>query len=322
MFEVVTPTMDVLAWVFGQPTKRAAIVSPWISGKGMEMLRRVLSPKAHPELVRLDVCLRPRQGPKNEEHFTHFPSLHAWLLEWMTAGRHGEGRATIRISPSLHAKLYLTDERALVCSSNLTGAGFGGTFPRNVELGFRTDDLDSVADLWRQVEAWGNQDLRTTIGIETLAGWADISGLDELNIEPRILDRVSVSWAERAYDLVADGFRGITSVEFVRSLYGLLVDAAGASRYIYYVDLAKQLGFRLSAPEEAVPVWNVLRAISAFEHSQGHPLLSAIVVGRNTNTPGPGFLEMGRRLGAVRDGESSEDFVTRTQVEVFRRHHN
>lgn len=61
-----------------------------------------------------------------------------------------------------------------------------------------------------------------------------------------------------------------------------------------------------------------LGEISEFEHSQGRPLLSAIVVAEDSNLSGVGFFEMAERLELFDPSKiSKKKFLAQEQNKVF-----
>ena len=52
----------------------------------------------------------------------------------------------------------------------------------------------------------------------------------------------------------------------------------------------------------------ILDEINRHEHSYNRPMLSAVVVRKNTKKPGPGFFKCARSLGKLREGEDEEKF--------------
>jgi hypothetical protein len=53
----------------------------------------------------------------------------------------------------------------------------------------------------------------------------------------------------------------------------------------------------MEKPVDREEIRRILSAISTYEHDQGRPFLSAIVVRKQDNIPGEGFFQLARSLG-------------------------
>jgi len=56
-------------------------------------------------------------------------------------------------------------------------------------------------------------------------------------------------------------------------------------------------GLDMSNPADRNEIARILGEISTYEHEQGHPMLSAVVVLHDSNLPGTGFFTLARELG-------------------------
>ena len=96
-----------------------------------------------------------------------------------------------------------------------------------------------------------------------------------------------------------------------QAVYDRLVRAARAGELVYYGDLAKLLGIDMDNPHFAVQVGRILGRISEDEVSERRPMLSAIVVSRDTMLPGKGFFNLGQQLRQTQPGEDETAFAVR-----------
>jgi hypothetical protein len=100
-------------------------------------------------------------------------------------------------------------------------------------------------------------------------------------------------------------------------LYQKLKEVAFSGQVTYYSDIAPIVGLDMSHPEDRNKISVLLDDISTFEHQNGRPLLSAVVVHRQDNIPGNGFFQMAQRVG-VYTGRDRDIFF----VEELRRVHD
>lgn len=78
----------------------------------------------------------------------------------------------------------------------------------------------------------------------------------------------------------------------------LLIAIAATDKFYYYSDLIKDAGLNLnmSKPADRGKIGQLLGAISAYEHRQGRPMLSSLVVTKNFEQ-GDGFFKLAEELG-------------------------
>ena len=96
-----------------------------------------------------------------------------------------------------------------------------------------------------------------------------------------------------------------------------LIAAAKRRETVYYSDLAKATGREMKGPNWAVHIGRILGRISSEEAHAGRPLLSVIVVSRDTKLPGGGFFNLGKDLHLIEPGESEEAFIERQTDRVY-----
>jgi hypothetical protein len=90
-----------------------------------------------------------------------------------------------------------------------------------------------------------------------------------------------------------------------------LVVAARDRQLIVYLDLAKLMGIDTDNPHFAAQVGKVLDRLNQDEVANGRPMLSAIVVSKDTMLPGRGFFNLGEQLRLTVPGEDEVAFAVR-----------
>ena len=96
-----------------------------------------------------------------------------------------------------------------------------------------------------------------------------------------------------------------------------LIVAAKRGEVVHYADLAKATGREMKGPNWAVHIGRILGRISSEEAKAGRPLLSVIVVSRDTGLPGAGFFNLGKELHLVQPGEDEDAFTRRQTRRVY-----
>lgn len=96
-----------------------------------------------------------------------------------------------------------------------------------------------------------------------------------------------------------------------QAVYDRLVEAARARGFVHYAELAKMLGIDMDNPHFGAQVGKVLGRISEDEVAAGRPMLSAIVVSKDTMLPGRGFFNLGEELRQTQPGEDEIGFAIR-----------
>ncbi|MEW6043069.1 MAG: hypothetical protein AB1608_02290 [Thermoproteota archaeon] len=104
-------------------------------------------------------------------------------------------------------------------------------------------------------------------------------------------------------------------------MYEKLKDVARKKDMIFYSDLAAGLGMLFDNEAERNAVAADLGDISIFEHSQGRPMLSVIVVHKPTSSeprmPGKGFFKLARDLGVWNGTGTKEKFFANEINKVY-----
>lgn len=102
-------------------------------------------------------------------------------------------------------------------------------------------------------------------------------------------------------------------------VYDRLVQAARAKELVHYGELAKMLGIDMDDPYFGARVGKVLGRISEDEIAAGRPMISAIVVSKDTMLPGHGFFNLGQQMRQVDPGEDEIGFAVR-QIRLVHEH--
>lgn len=94
-------------------------------------------------------------------------------------------------------------------------------------------------------------------------------------------------------------------------VYDRLVQAARSREFVHYGELAKMLGIDTDDPYFGARVGKVLGRISEDEIAAGRPIISAIVVSKDTMLPGSGFFNLGQELRQTLPSEDEIAFAVR-----------
>lgn len=80
-------------------------------------------------------------------------------------------------------------------------------------------------------------------------------------------------------------------------LYERLCEIARLGRVTRYSEISPIIGLNMGNPDHRDQMSALLDEISRHEHSQGRPLLSAVVIHMDDNVPGNGFFTLASDLG-------------------------
>ena len=97
----------------------------------------------------------------------------------------------------------------------------------------------------------------------------------------------------------------------------ILIEVARKRRFMFYGELAPSLNLDMNLDNNRVEIGRILGEISTYEHQQGRPLLTAIVVHKRDNRPGVGFFNLARELGLYCPGDNQEAFWTKEVNRVY-----
>ena len=84
-----------------------------------------------------------------------------------------------------------------------------------------------------------------------------------------------------------------------------LREVAKSRDITYYATIAPLAGLDMGSPGDRDRISRILGDISTAEHDGGRPLLSAVVILRETNSPGVGFVSLAKDLGRY-DGSDDD----------------
>jgi len=94
-----------------------------------------------------------------------------------------------------------------------------------------------------------------------------------------------------------------------QEIYERLVFVARHEDVVRYTNIAPLAGLNMDSEPDGVRIGELLGEISTSEHQQGRPLLSAVVIHRENNIPGPGFFRLARELGLYHGGDDFRFFI-------------
>jgi hypothetical protein len=89
-------------------------------------------------------------------------------------------------------------------------------------------------------------------------------------------------------------------------LYSRLQQIAANEQVATYSDVAPLVGLDMSFADDRATISALLDEISGYEHGQGRPLLSVVIVQSESGRPGKGFYKFARSLGLY-SGRSDVD---------------
>jgi hypothetical protein len=85
-------------------------------------------------------------------------------------------------------------------------------------------------------------------------------------------------------------------VDIPPALHDRLQEIARRGGTTYYSELAPLLGIDTSDPYFGVRIGRLLDGVNYAEHAAGRPLLSAVVIAKESGMPGEGFFTFARNL--------------------------
>ena len=97
----------------------------------------------------------------------------------------------------------------------------------------------------------------------------------------------------------------------------MLIKVAGHNNTISYSEVGEVAGLDMANPGERSKLANILDEINREEHKHGRPLLSAVVVQKESGHPGTGFFELARELGKQKPDEDNQVFFANELKKVF-----
>jgi hypothetical protein len=103
-----------------------------------------------------------------------------------------------------------------------------------------------------------------------------------------------------------------------KKIYGKLIEVAKKGTVIYEADLAKVVSMNMSLPHERRELDRQLDEIDEYEREQGHPVLSAVVIQKESHMPNRHFFEFCRESGVLK-GQDEDGFYIKElrSVHIF-----
>jgi hypothetical protein len=108
----------------------------------------------------------------------------------------------------------------------------------------------------------------------------------------------------------------VTEAMLHKSIYEELKRVAKRRQTTNYSTIAPLAGLDMENPGHRDEMRELLGKISTYEHQQGRPMLTAIVVHKQDNVPGHGFFELARHLGLLSAGQDELAFFCREVARV------
>jgi hypothetical protein len=100
----------------------------------------------------------------------------------------------------------------------------------------------------------------------------------------------------------------VTQEVLHKPLYEKLKQIAKQQGTATYGAIAPIAGLDMEKPGGRDKIRQILGMISTYEHQQGRPMLTAIVVHKQDNIPGRGFFELAQHLGLLSSGADELTF--------------
>ena len=92
-------------------------------------------------------------------------------------------------------------------------------------------------------------------------------------------------------------------------IYEKLKEVARAGTVTYYSDIAPMAGLDMSSPNDRYKIGVILDDINRYERELGQPMLSAVVVHKDTLMPGQGFFTLSRTLGLFVGNDKDKFYI-------------
>jgi hypothetical protein len=101
-----------------------------------------------------------------------------------------------------------------------------------------------------------------------------------------------------------------------KKIYNKLIEVAKKGTVIYETDIARVAGYNLDLPHERREMGRDLDEINSNELGQGRPVLSSVIVQRETLMPGRRFFDYCRDAGLLKT-EDEDEFYIREQRKAY-----
>lgn len=92
-------------------------------------------------------------------------------------------------------------------------------------------------------------------------------------------------------------------------IYEELISVARNRTVTYYSEIAPMVGLNMDLPPDRNRIGELLDEINRHEHTNGRPLISAIVVQKDTLRPGQGFFKLSHVLGLFTGNDKDAFYI-------------
>ena len=96
-----------------------------------------------------------------------------------------------------------------------------------------------------------------------------------------------------------------------------LIEVAKSKKTITYGELMNEFHIPRGHLKHELGIGYIVGEISKFEHNEGRPMLSAIVIHKDGKSIGDGFYELARQLGLLTN-QNEKDFWIQEQQKVWK----
>ena len=103
-----------------------------------------------------------------------------------------------------------------------------------------------------------------------------------------------------------------------KKIYNKLIEVAKKGTVVYENDIAKVASMNMSLPHEIREMDRQMDEINNCEREQGHPVLSAVVIQKDSHMPKKHFFEFCRDIGLLKNEDEDEFYIRELRnVHVF-----
>ena len=100
-------------------------------------------------------------------------------------------------------------------------------------------------------------------------------------------------------------------------IHEVLIKTAKQNVTISYSEVGKVVGLDMANRGERSKLANILDEINKEEHGLGRPLLSVVVVQKESGRPGKGFFDLARELSKQKPHDDNQIFFANERKKVF-----
>lgn len=102
-----------------------------------------------------------------------------------------------------------------------------------------------------------------------------------------------------------------------RAIYEECKRVARNRTVLTYSDVAPLAGLDMSNPDDRGEIGEILGDISSFEHDEGRPLLSAVVIEATSKIPGHGFFTLAQAVGLMKPSDDKKAYYWKELQRVY-----